>query len=611
VTKAQTKPTTRLGSDHRPENWKTTRFWQDEGRWFHPVDLEEPDKVPVHGKIPSWVYERRGQEAPAPEAPKSIETLLAEGYNLTDLGNAERLVKHYGSIIHYCEEFKSWLIWDNQRWERDYGVKINALAELTTRQIYSEATDEPDMKQRKALADHGKASESDHRLTAMIHRAQSQMGIPVRANDLDGDPFLFNVLNGTINLKTGDLLPHDKGDLLTTLVPIEYDNKAKCPMWLNFLQQITDGDQGRIDYLQRAVGYSLTGDNKSQVLFFLWGLGNNGKSTFIATIRKLTGDYGARVSSDVFMIKDKVATGPKEGLANLRGKRFTCCSELEDGKKLAVSLIKDLTGGETITVDRKYEHLFEYLPSAKLWLVGNHKPVITDTTLSIWRRMKLVPFNYIIPQGDIDPELPQKLETELPGILAWAVQGCLSWQEQGFSEPQAVIDATAIYRHDQDILGDFIEDCCTLEQTATITKTELKELYNEWCKEAGMEPVTQRTFKNRLIEKGITEGRIGKARYWRGIRQLGESDKSDKIEPFPVKPLHEEDIREKAGKGVSPVTPRLKNKSLVTKVTQNDDIPEYPHEPCHVCQGSEYWLTSSNEWCCRKCHPEPEGAKIK
>lgn len=602
---------TKLGNDHdRPDNWKTARFWQDESKWYHPISLEEPDDIPIHGKTPSWVYERRGQEPPAPETPRSIETLLAEGYNLTDLGNAERLVKYYGSIIHYCEEFKCWLIWDNRRWERDYGTKINALAELATRQIYSEAADEPDLKQRKALADHGKASESDHRLTAMIHRAQSQMGIPVRANDLDDDPFLFNVLNGTINLKTGKLLPHDRGDLLTTLVPIEYNPKANYPLWMNFLQQVTDGDQSRINYLQRAIGYSLTGDNKSQVLFFLWGLGNNGKSTFIATIRKLTGDYGTRVSSDVFMIKDKTATGPKEGLANLRGKRFACCSELEDGKKLAVSLIKDLTGGETITVDRKYEHLFEYLPTAKLWLVGNHKPVIADTTLSIWRRMKLVPFNYIIPKDEIDPDLAQKLETELSGILMWAVEGCLSWQKQGLIEPQAVIDATAIYRHDQDILGDFIEDCCVVEHTATVPKAELRESYHEWCKTVGFDPVSNWTFKHRLVERGIGDSRVGKHRLWRGIRLTTEDDdKSDKLEVLPYKPLHKENTEEKVGEVVQSVTSKLIGKQNVTKVTPSGDISDYPAEPCKVCRGTDYWLSENDKWCCQKCHPEPQGGK--
>lgn len=614
MSKQQTKslPIAKLGDNHRPKNWETAVHWQDEMKWHHPVDPSVSDKVPVHGKIPAWVYERRGQEAPEPEASQSREAFLSEGYNVTDLGNAERLVKYYGSICHYCEEFKGWLIWDGKRWDKDIGVKINALAELTTRQIYSEAANEPDMNQRKALADHGKASENDHRLTAMVHRAQSQMGIPVRAKDLDDDPFLFNVENGTINLKTGELLPHDKGDLLTTLVPITFDLEAKCPMWLKFLEQVTDGDQDRIDYLQRAVGYSLTGENKSQILFFLWGLGNNGKSTFTNTIRTLTGSYGTRISSDLLMVKDRASTGPKEGLANLKGKRFACCSELELDKNLATSLIKDLTGGESITADRKNEHQFEFLPIAKLWLVGNHKPIIKDTTLSIWRRMKLIPFNFTIPKSEVDPDLPRKLEAELPGILAWGVQGTLDWLEHGFREPQVVTDATSSYRQDQDILGDFIEDCCMIEHLATAPKATLKEAYHEWCRTTGLDPVSNWTLKSRLTERGITDGRSSdhKTRIWRGIRLLTELDKLDKLKVLSLLPPCEEVTREVIGEVGSncPVEAKVKP-NLSEKSKKSADLPEHPTEPCRACGGGDYRLTDDNTWLCLKCHPEPRKGK--
>lgn len=589
-------PATKLSDDHRPSNWETARFWQDEGKWFHPVDLNKPDKVPVHGKIPDWVYERRGLEAPAPEMPQSIEALLAEGYNTTDLGNAERLVKHYGSIIHYCEEFKGWLIWDGRCWERDYGVKISALAQLTTRQIYSEATDEPDMKQRKALADHGRASESDHRITAMVHLAQSQMGIPVRANDLDSDPWLFNVLNGTINLKTGELLPHDKGDLLATLVPTEYDPKAKCPMWLKFLEQVTDGDQERIDYLQKAVGYSLTGNNDEQIFFFLYGLGWNGKSTFINTIRKLTGDYGTRINNDMLTIKDKASTGPKEGLAGLRGKRFACGSEVEDNKKLATSLIKDLTGGETITCDRKYEHQFEYLPSAKLWLFGNHKLTITDTTPAMWRRVKLVPFNFVIPESERDKGLARKLEAEFPGILAWAVKGCLSWQEQGLIEPQAVIDAIAEYQSQQDILHDFLIERCLFKKSESMDQADLYKALKLWCEENDTYFISKPNFANRIREKGALPGRRhGNKATWQGIRLLTDEEGVNGVNRVNGNPRTsiQEDLCKKSQKTLTLVNPN------------NPSIPEYPTKPCGACGGGDYWLSKNNEWRCRKCHPGP------
>lgn len=445
-------------------------------------------------------------------------------FALTDLGNAERLASEFGDRLRYCYERKRWLFWTGKVWEWDWGNKVKALAKLAVRNIYHEAADEPDEKRCKELAHHARSSESGHRIDAMINLAESEPGIPVKVTELDTNPWLFNCLNGTIDLTTGQLLPHRKEDLLTVIVPVEYHPDAPCPRWLTFLNEVTGGDAELQGYLQRAVGYSLTGDTKSQVLFFLYGLGNNGKSTFVTTIRKMHGGYAERANTDLFMLRDKNIGGPKEGLANLKGKRFVVASELEDGRRLAVSLIKDMTGGETIKADRKYEHEIEYQPTHKLWLVGNHKPVITDTTLSIWRRVKLIPFTVTIPDNKIDPVLPSKLEAELPGILAWAVKGCLVWQWDGLKDPEAVTTATAEYRHEQDILSDFIEDCCILERSTSIPKGELKDEYQRWCEDNKIDPVTQRTFKARLIEKGITEGRIGKARYWRGIRLRTDAD---------------------------------------------------------------------------------------
>lgn len=441
-------------------------------------------------------------------------------FNFTDLGNAERLVSRYGDILHYCYERKRWLVWNGKVWEWDAGNKVASLAKLAVRNIYHEAGDEPDEKRRKEIANHAAKSEFDPRLAGMINLTQSEPGIPIKLNELDTNLWLFNCLNGTIDLHSGRLLPHRKEDLNTILVPIKYDLEARCDTWMRFLERVTGGDTELIAYLQRAVGYSLTGDTKSQIMFFLYGLGSNGKSTFITTIRKLTGGYGAKANTSLFMAKDKNSGGPSEDLANLQGKRFVMASEIEDGRRLAVVLIKEMTGGELIRADRKYEHEIEFQPQHKIWLVGNHKPVITDTTLSIWRRVKLIPFTVTIGNKEIDPDLPAKLEAELSGILAWAVEGCLEWQKHGLGEPRAVSSATSDYRHEQDILGDFIDDCCLLKPTAAVSKHELKTAYEEWCNHNGSQPISQKTIKARLIERGITEGKSGGTRYWKGITLL-------------------------------------------------------------------------------------------
>ena len=448
----------------------------------------------------------------------AVEPVFDLDYKCTDLGNAERLAHKFGSIIRFSFERNHWLYWTGRHWAPNMNGHIESLGAMVIRSIYGEAADTLDTKRREDLAKHAVSSESAHRINSMLRLARSQPGIPIMVSQLDADPWLFNCLNGTIDLRKGDLLTHRPQDYLTVVVPVEYHPDAQCPLWLKFLERVTGGDAELTGYLQRAVGYSLTGDTKMQLLFFLFGLGNNGKSTFLATVRKLVGNYGERVNTDVLMIKDKNAGGPKEALANLRGKRFAVASELEGGRRMAVGLVKDMTGGETIKADRKYEHEVEYQPTHKLWLVGNHKPVIADSTLSIWRRVKLIPFTVTIPDTEVDADLPLKLEAELPGILAWAVRGCLNWQRDGLLEPKTVTTATASYRHDSDILGDFLEDCCILEPMVSMPKADLKEQYTSWCQDNGVETVSQKTFKGSLMEKGVGEGRIGKARLWRGIR---------------------------------------------------------------------------------------------
>ena len=529
----------------------------------------------------------------------------------TDIGNAERLVKYYGDRLRYCYDRKRWLIWNEKVWEWDTGAKIAAVAKATVRNIYHEAGDETDDKRRKELADHAKRSESDHRINAMMDLAQSELGIPIQLTQLDRDPCLFNCLNGTVDLRTGELLHHSKADLITILIPTEYNTDAQCPRWLSFLSRVTGEDDDLLAYLQRAVGYSLTGDTKNQVIFLLYGLGNNGKSTFTMTIRKLMAGYAERLDADDLMMKDgRHGGGPREGIANLINKRYVVGSELQDGRRLDVSFIKDMTGGETVKARRLYEHEIEFMPTHKLWLYGNHKPIIADSTLSIWRRVKQIPFDVTIPDAEVDPDLQVELEKELPGILAWAVKGCLAWQQYGLNEPEAVTTATAKYRHDQDILGDFIEDCCVLEPLATVPKAELKEDYQKWCQDNGVEPVTQKTFKKRLEEKGIGDGRVGKARYWKGICLRTDadgtilSDKSDKTSG---------DLNTKVTKGNhSPKSFPIKEKqkkfiakpvSAVTDVTKD----ESSDTNCHICGGNDWWVGPGGNKLCSRCHPQPGG----
>lgn len=529
---------------------------------------------------------------------EQVEPCEDKGLHLTDMGNAQRFVMQQGDNIRYCYERNKWLIWNGKNWQWDNGYKITELAKQTVLTIYNEVSQELNFERRKSISKHAINSESDSKIQAMINLAQSEPGIPIKVTDLDANPYLFNVQNGTIDLHTGQLHPHRKEDLQSIIVPIDYQPDAPCPIWKKFLIRVTADKPELTAYLQRAVGVSLTGDVKCQVLFFVYGLGNNGKSTFIIIIRKLTSEYGERVNTDLFMLKEKNISGPKEGLANLRGKRFVCASELEDGRRLAVGLIKDMTGGETIKADRKYEHEIEYQPTHKLWLVGNHKPQITDTTLSIWRRVKLIPFTVTIPHKEIDPDLSIKLEKELPGILAWAVKGCLDWQKNGLNEPDIVIDATSAYRHESDILGDFIEDCCILEPLANIAKSELKELYQTWCQVNSSEPVTQKTFKNRLVERGITDYKgTGGQRFWRGIKAKNPNDSGKTSDNSCLSgtqgSIFQENTIEKSSRNNF-----IENSA--TPATPATILPPIPEYPCPKC-GKEAWGYADDKCTKVKC----------
>lgn len=439
--------------------------------------------------------------------------------NLTDTGNAERFVNTFGDLLRYCYERNKWLIWNGDVWEWDNGSQVMNLAKEVARNIYAEASKEDDDKQRERIAKHAHNSESESRRKAMLNLAQSEIGIPVDIQDIDNNHWLFNCANGTINLRTGELLPHNSHDMLSIINPIEYHPNAKCERWMEFLNRVLDGKKELMRYVQKAVGYSLTGDIKEQCLFFCYGLGRNGKSTFVGIIRKMLGAYGCQTQTELFMTKERGGgVGPNESLADLQGMRFVVGSEIEDGRRLAVVLIKEMTGGEAIRTERKYEHSFEFQPTHKIWLSGNHKPIITDTTFSIWRRVKLIPFTVTIPDNECDPELSNRLEKELPGILAWAVQGCLLWQKEGLGEPQEVKAATEAYRVEQDVLGEFIEDCCILISTGTVAKNTLQKTYTDWCTENNQPQLKQREFRGKLIERGVIDGRgTGGIRLWRGI----------------------------------------------------------------------------------------------
>ena len=446
----------------------------------------------------------------------------------TDLGNAHRLVKRHGRDIRYCFPWRCWLVWDGRRWGRDETGAVYHKAKETVQSIHIEAGAIDDLEARKVLAKHALRSEAEERIRKMIELAKSETSIPVTPDELDSDPWLLNVLSGTLELRNGEVRCHRREDLITKLAPVEFDAGATCPVWESFLDRIMDGTKDKVEFLKRTSGYSLTGDISEEVMTIAHGTGDNGKTTMLKTLHGMMGDYAMKTPTETLMAK-RDGSIPND-VARLKGARLVYASEAEQNRRLAEAAIKEMTSGDPVSARFMRGEWFEFLPQFKIWLATNHKPVIKGTDNAIWDRIRLMPFTVSIPHEEQDKHLFQKLVAEWPGILNWAVDGCLSWQRNGLNVPEEVSGATREYRTEMDILGGFIVDRCVVSESATASAKALYQEYLDWCGGSKSAAETQTSFGTALRERGFEKKRASsgpdKGRViWRGIgRAFTERD---------------------------------------------------------------------------------------
>jgi P4 family phage/plasmid primase-like protien len=565
----------------------------------------------ANGKVHAEDVEPPGGDAPPAEDRTDEEP---RSFALTDLGNSERLVRRFGADLRYYPVAGKWLYWDGKRWREDTVGRIYRLAKQTVRLIYQEASEAESDARAKELAKHAIRSESKERIKAMVELAQSEL--PVEPADLDADCSLFNCLNGTLDLRTGLIREHRREDLITKLAPVAYDPAADCPTWRQFLATIMADQDGKpkrrlIAFLRRMLGYSMTAETSEQVIFLLWGGGSNGKSTFLETGRALLGDYAQQADFSTFLYRDYDRVS--NDIARLKGCRFVSAVEVEGTRRLAETLVKQLTGGDTVTARYLFREFFEFTPAFKILLAANHKPTIRGSDWAIWRRIRLLPFTVTIAEGKQDKKLPEKLRRELPGILNWALRGCLLWQRKGLGMPDEVRQATADYRDEMDILGSFLADCCVIAEAERVLAKDLYQAYLKWAEQEGETAVKQTTFGIRLTERGIQRTRqagTGKVEY-RGIGLVKGSGPVNSSEGSPGQsPISQDSRVETPGDASQPFT----EQQLFTEEADRHecaDCGEAIKTNFERCVACETGIDTPSPLPCTVCRaPVPDGRNL-
>lgn len=439
-------------------------------------------------------------------------------YSYDDTGNAARFKDAYGEIIRYSYVRKNWYFYDSKIWLIDQQGMIKNLADRVVEKMKDEPVYVPEgadaEEMQKAFSKHIKSTRNSRGKTNMLK--ESEHLLPVQPYEFDSDVHLFNVQNGYLDLKTATLHDHDKNKYFTKISNVEYTDKIDCPLWFDFLNQIFNGDVKLIEYMQRAVGYSLCGSTQEQMMFILYGNGRNGKSVFLDIITEMFGSYAINIQPQTIMVKQQ-SSGANSDIARLSGARLVTTTEPNDGVRLDEGLVKQLTGGDKVTARFLFENEFDFIPQFKLWMATNHKPIIRGTDDGIWRRLAIVPFTVQIPENKIDYNLKNKLKRELKAILHWAVEGYLKWQRDGLKEPQCIKDQRDTYRTEMDSVELFIDECCVRGAQFKDTSKSLYSTYREWASANGQYMMSSTKF-GREMGKKFQKIKTAKEIYYTGVR---------------------------------------------------------------------------------------------
>lgn len=446
---------------------------------------------------------------------------LLSGRPWSDLGNAQRLVDAHGDDLRYVAGV-GWHHFTGDRWAADDTGEATRRMASVARDMHREAALVNDEEQRKKAVAWALQSQGARRIASALELSAVDERTVIRADELDVHPHLLAAANGTIDLRTGELRPSRRCDLITLATPVTVDPDAECPRWERFLAEVFDGDADLVAWMQRLVGYCLTGDTREHVLPVLHGDGANGKSTLVGVLERLLGPLALTAAFETFL--DGRGGTADYDLARLRGARLVVASESAQGRRLDERIVKQVTGGDTITARHPYGRPFSYRPAYKVLLVTNHRPAVDGTDEAIWRRLQLIPFERSF-RGQEDRNLSATLDRETAGILTWAIRGAVAWHEHGLGHVAAVGAATADYRAEEDTLGVFLADRCHLEPVAEVPVAELRGAYVEWCERHGERPVNPKTLTQALHRVGVQSKRTKRERLYSGVSVQNGGDR--------------------------------------------------------------------------------------
>lgn len=437
---------------------------------------------------------------------------------MTDLGNAERLADAHGENLRYCDDTGKWFMWDSVKWIQSGKSGPQTFAHEMVRDIYEEAAAlEPGEPQRKLFA-WAKRSEGNNAIAGAISLARGLRGIRVSMTKFDADRYLFNLQNGTYNLKTHQFRAHDKQDLITKVSPVAYNPTTTCPMWDAFLAKSVP-DTGTRRFLQQAVGYSLTGDTSEDCLFLSIGNGRNGKGVFLNTLKYLMGDYAIQANFDSFTArKGGGGLEVRTDIARMAGARFVTASENDQDSRLAEGLLKTLTGSDTITARKLYQEEEEYLPQFKLWFAVNNEPRIIGVDDGIWSRIHLILWSVFIKPEERILNLRERLcSEEAAGIFNWAIAGLKDYQKNRLTPSGEVMKASKSFRKNSDQIQRFLDEKCELGDFQ-VGSSDLYAAYKRWADETKEFQVKDRQFKHYMETRGFQLKHTERGNVWVGVK---------------------------------------------------------------------------------------------